>query len=148
MQEADMQRAVTELFNRYARETNKALVGEPDLSALVELYTDSFIGSSPLGVMTGQQGDEFTKALTAGFARYRAIGTRRMTILDVRVEPIDTIHALANVAWRASYSRDGAQKEIDFNNVYLVRIDDGRAKVFGWITGDEDAELRKHGVIA
>ena len=127
--------------------SNAALVGEPDLEAISDLYDDAFIAASPSGVMTGNKGDEFRKAMTAGFAHYREIGTRQMKIRNVRIEPIDALHALARVDWRATYDVDGTQKAIDFTNAYLIRVNNDRATVFGWITGDEDAELRKQGII-
>lgn len=142
-----MQQAVTDLFHRYERQTNGALTGEPDLEALGELYDEAFIGACPSGVVTGKKDDAFRKALAAGFARNKEIGTRRMEVRDLRIEPIDEMHAIAHVSWRATYDVRGTQKTIDFTNAYLTRIANGRARVFGWITGDEEATLRKHGII-
>lgn len=142
-----MQQAIADFFNRYERLTNAALTGKPDMEAIGDLYDDAFIAASPAGIMTGKKDDEFKKAVIAGFARYREIGTRRMDVRNVRVEPIDALHALARVDWRATYDVDGTQKTIDFANAYLTRIDSGRVKVFGWITGDEEGELRSHGII-
>lgn len=142
-----MQQVVTDLFDRYERETNAALAGEPDLEAVSDPYDDAFIAASPSGVTTGKKGEEFNKAMAVGFAHYREIGTQRMEVLDVGVEPIDALHALARVDWRATYDVGGTQKVINFTNVYLTRISNGRRTVFGWITGDENAELRKHGII-
>jgi len=142
-----MQQAVTELFDRYERETNAALAGKPDLKAIGDLYTDSFIGAAPAGVMAGKKDDAFVEALLAGFDHYRAIGTREMFVCDVAVERIDALHALVRVEWQASYDVAGGRKTIDFTNAYLVRIEAEQARVFGWITGDENAELRRHGII-
>ena len=143
----DMKKEVIALFDRYQDQTNAALAGHPDMDAIGDLYEDAFIGASPGGVMAGRKDDEFTKAVAAGFAKYRQIGTRRMDVRNIQVELIDPLHALARVDWRATYDVKGAQKEIDFTNTYLTRVTNGRARVFGWITGDEDAELRKHGII-
>jgi hypothetical protein len=142
-----MQKSITELFDRYESQTNAALTGEPDMVTIGDLYDDAFVGSSPAGVMAGKRDEEFQKALIAGFARNREIGARLMEIQDLRIEPIDAMHALAHVGWRATYDTNGTQKAIDFTNVYLTRVSNGQAKVFGWITGDEQAELRKHGII-
>lgn len=141
-----MRQAVEQLFDRYERLTNAALAGAPDMTAVCDLYEDAFIGSSPTGVMAGRKDESFAAHLAAGFAHNREIGARRMEVLAVRVDPIDAIHALAHVDWRASYDVDGRRTDIDFTNVYLTRLTDGQAKVFGWITGDEAAELSKHGV--
>jgi hypothetical protein len=139
--------AIRDLFDRYERLTNAALSGEPDMAAIVELYDEAFVGSSPAGVMAGRKNDAFEQALAAGFARNRAIGARTMNIRAVRIEPIDERHALAHVDWRAAYDKDGTGKTIDFSNCYLARLGNGEARVFGWITGDEDAALREHGII-
>jgi hypothetical protein len=36
---------------------------------------------------------------------------------------------------------------IDFEVHYFVRTADGKAKIFGWISGDEQTLLREHGII-
>lgn len=139
--------AVSKLFDSYAEIFNAALKGKPDLAALAALYADSFIGAAPAGVMTGSKGKEFDEAMSAGFDRSRKIGTKSMTVQRVDVENIDPIHVMARVDWRATYETSTGEKLIDFTNVYLVRLIDDRATVFGWITGDEDAELKKHGIV-
>jgi len=141
-----MHKAVKELFERYARNFNAALTAEPDLEAIAGLYAETFIAASPAGIMSGRNDDELRKVMAGGFARYRQMGTKKMEVSDLRVTPIDELHGLAHVDWRATYEVDGARKVIDFTNVYLVRIEGTKGKVFGWITGDEDAELRKHGI--
>jgi hypothetical protein len=50
------------------------------------------------------------------------------------------------VEWSATYKAKGQEKVIPFTNVYLVRLEGATAKVFGWITGDEEALLRQHGI--
>ena len=141
-----MHKAVKELFERYARNFNAALTAEPDLEAIAGLYAETFIAASPAGIMSGRNDDELRKVMAGGFARYRQMGTKKMEVSDLRVTPIDELHGLAHVDWHATYEVDGARKVIDFTNVYLVRIEGTKGKVFGWITGDEDAELRKHGI--
>ena len=162
-----MQQAVKELFERYARNFNAALTAEPDLEAIAGLYTETFIAASPAGIMSGKNDDELRKVMADGFARYRGMGTKKMEVRGLRVTPIDELHGLAHVDWHATYDVDGARKLIDFTSdvdwhatydvdgarklidftsAYLVRIDDARGKMFGWITGDENAELKKHGI--
>jgi hypothetical protein len=54
----------------------------------------------------------------------------------------------AHVAWTATYARKNQPDvAIDFDVHYFVRTVDGKSKVFGWVSGDEQALLRKHGVI-
>lgn len=142
-----MHQAIKDLFGRYENETNAALAGTPDMDAVGDLYDEAFIGSSPAGVMAGEKNDKFKEALVDGFAWNREIGARRMEIQNLRIELIDAMHALVRVGWRATYETDGTRRMIDFTNVYLTRTGNGQVRVFGWITGDESAELRKHGII-
>jgi hypothetical protein len=71
-----------------------------------------------------------------------------MRIRDVRLSPIDEHHCVAQVAWTATYARkDQPDVAIDFDVHYFVQKLDGEPKVFGWVSGDEQALLRKHGII-
>ncbi len=71
-----------------------------------------------------------------------------MRIRDVRLSPIDEQHCVAHVAWTATYARkDQRDVTIDFDVHYFVRMLDGEPKVFGWVSGDEQALLRRHGII-
>jgi hypothetical protein len=55
---------------------------------------------------------------------------------------------VAHVAWTATYARkDQPDVAIDFDVHYFVQTLDGEPKVFGWVSGDEQALLRKHGII-
>ena len=61
---------------------------------------------------------------------------------------MDEHHCVAHVAWRATYARKGQPDVgIDFDVHYLVQQLGAEPKVFGWVSGDEQALLREHGVI-
>jgi hypothetical protein len=142
-----MQQAIRDLFGRYEKETSAALGGAPDMAAISDLYEDAFIGAAPAGVIAGNKDEDFRKAIATGFARNREIGARQMEVAGLQADEIDAMHALVRVDWRATYDRDGRQMTIDFTNVYLTRLANGKCRVFGWITGDEEAELRKQGIV-
>jgi hypothetical protein len=58
------------------------------------------------------------------------------------------LERLAYVAWTATYTReDEADKAIDFDVHYLAQQLGGEAKVFGWVSGDEQELLKKHGIV-
>lgn len=141
-----IQSAARELFDRYEREFNTGLTGEADLEAVAALYAEAFIAASPAGVFAGKNDDELRKVSVRGFKHYRETGVQRMNVRNLDVSAIDELHGLARVEWRAIYKVEGAQKVIDFTNVYLVRLEGPSAKVFGWITGDEAEVLRQHGI--
>ena len=143
-----MEVAVRKLFERYQSLFNQALGGDADMDAVASLYASDFIAASPAGVMTGKNDDQLKRVMAQGYARYRAIGTKGMRIRDVRISPIDEHHCLAHVAWTATYAReDRPDTAIDFDVHYLVQKLDDNAKVFGWVSGDEDALLKKHGIV-
>ncbi|MFT4193768.1 hypothetical protein [Ottowia sp.] len=61
---------------------------------------------------------------------------------------MDEHHGVARVAWTALYARPSRPDvAIDFEVHYLVQMLDGaQPRVFGWVSGDEQALLRQHGI--
>lgn len=142
-----METAVKKLFERYEDLFKRALAGAVEMEEVAALYTTDVIAASPAGVRGGKNDDGFLQAMTEGYAHYRAIGTKTMRIRDIRISGIDACHCVAHVAWTATYVRkDGSDVSIDFDVHYLVQVLDGDAKVFGWISGDEQALLKQHGI--
>lgn len=135
-------------FETYARRFNDALEGHFDAEATASQYASEFIAASPAGVAAGRNGKRLRQTLAQGHEYYRAIGTRQMRIRSVRVSPIDDLHCVAHVAWTASYAREGQPDvDIDFDVHYLMQTLAGVPKIFGWITGDEQAVLKAHGIV-
>ena len=143
-----MEASVRKFFERYESSFNQSLGGDMDMDEVAALYASEFIAASPSGVMTGKNDDQLKQVMAQGYAHYRAIGTKEMRIRDVRLSPIDNHHCVAHVAWTATYARkDQPDAAIDFDVHYFVQKLDGEPKVFGWVSGDEQALLRKHGII-
>ena len=143
-----MEAIVRGFFARYESCFNRALRGDQDMEEVAALYASQFIAASPAGVMAGKNDDQLRQLMAEGYARYRAMGTKEMRIRNLRVSPLDAYHCVAHVAWTATYSRkDRPDVAIDFDVHYFVQNLDGKPKVFGWVSGDESALLRKHGII-
>jgi hypothetical protein len=143
-----MEASVRKFFERYESFFNQSLGGEMDMGEVAALYASEFIAASPAGVMAGKNDDQLKQVMAQGYARYREIGTKEMRIRNVRLSPIDDHHCVAHVAWTATYTRkDQPDAAIDFDVHYFVQRLDGEPKVFGWVSGDEQALLRKHGII-
>lgn len=71
-----------------------------------------------------------------------------MTLRAVRIDPIDEHHCVAHVAWTATYDRGPAPDAcIDFDVHYFMQQLDGEPRIFGWVSGDEQALLRQHGIL-
>jgi hypothetical protein len=142
-----MEAAVRGLFERYERFFNRSLGGKVDMNEFASLYASEFIGASPAGVRTGKNDDQFKQAMAQGYDHYRAIGTKEMRIRNIHLSPIDEIHCVAHVSWTATYARkDRPDVAIDFDVHYLVQMLSGGPKVFGWVSGDEQALLKQHGI--
>ena len=135
-------------FQRYERFFMQSLHGEIDGDEMAELYAADFIAASPIGVLAGKNDARFRQALAAGYEQYRAIGTKGMHVRSVGMSQIDELHCVAHVAWTASYeAADKRQIDIDFDVHYLMQERDGKLRIFGWISGNEQELLKQYGVI-
>jgi hypothetical protein len=143
-----METSVRQLFERYERFFKRSLGGDIDMEEVASLYASDFIAATPAGVMTGKNDDQLKQGMAQGYEHYRAIGTKEMRVRNVRLSPIDEHHCVAHVAWTATYARKSRSDiAIDFDVHYLVQTLDREPKVFGWVSGDEQALLRKHGIV-
>lgn len=143
-----MDEAVRELFELYQNFFKRSLAADLDKKEVAELYASEFIAASPAGVMAGKNDETLVQAMAQGYEHYREIGTQEMRIRGLRLSPIDDLHCVAHVSWTATYVRDDLpETAIDFDVHYLVQILNGSAKVFGWVSGDEQALLKQHGII-
>lgn len=143
-----MESSVRKFFERYENLFNRSLRGDTDMDEVASLYASDFIAASPAGVVNGKNDEQLKQVMAQGYARYRAMGTKEMRIRSVRISPIDEHHCVAHVAWTATYARkDQPDVAIDFDVHYFVQKLDEEPKVFGWVSGDEQALLRKHGVL-
>lgn len=142
-----MEKLVRELFERYAKLNAEGLAGTVDLDEVAGLYASDFISATPAGVLGGKNDAALKDVMAKGFERQRAIGTGSMVIRHLRMTMIDDLHCIAHVAWTGAYARpEGPDVKIDFEVHYLVQVINGAAKVFGWISGDETAVLKQHGI--
>jgi hypothetical protein len=143
-----LEASVRAFFKRYESFFNQSLGGDMDMDEVAGLYASEFIAASTAGVMIGKNDEQLKQVMTQGYARYRAIGTKEMRIRNIRLSAIDDHHCVAHVAWRATYARKGQPDvAVDFEVHYFVQKLDGEPKVFGWVSGDEEALLRRHGII-
>jgi hypothetical protein len=143
-----METAVRDLFARYQRFFNRALDSAVDLDEGTSFYASAFIAASPAGVVAGKNDDQLGRIMEQGYKRYRATGTKEMRMRDVRLSLMDEHHCVAHVAWTAIYARqDAPDISIDFDVHYLVQKLNGEPKIFGWVSGDEQALLKEYGIV-
>ncbi|TRD00415.1 nuclear transport factor 2 family protein [Mesorhizobium sp. WSM4303] len=140
--------AVQKFFKAYEKIYNDAIADKVDLNDVADMYSAGFVSVTPAAIMVGENGQPLKDMMKKGFEAYRAIGSKKMTCTDVSVTPIDQDHCVVKVDWSGDYQRkDGKPVTIDFAINYLVEKGDDELKVFGWISGDEQAEFRKHGLM-
>ena len=144
----DKEKELEFFFNRYAERFNQALQGVTvDAKEVAASFATCFVEASPLGVICGKNDDEFLKVIPQGHAFYKAIGVISMTILSNAITFLDTLHAMAKVRWRCDCKRtDNVFIALEFDVIYFVQINEG-VKILAYITGDEQAALKEHGLI-
>ena len=136
------------VIESYERAFGRALAGEGSVDEVAALFASEFVVSSRKSVATGTK-DDFKRGMAQNLDRYRERGLRSKRLKALRVTTIDQVHAVAHVTWTFTYARaSGADVSIDADTHYLVRAQDGDAKVFGWVfSADGEAVLRQHGVV-
>ncbi|MDR0786677.1 MAG: nuclear transport factor 2 family protein [Gemmatimonadota bacterium] len=143
-----MQADTARFFEDYVAAFNGALHELSDFEAVRAAFASCFVGAGPAGVVCGQNDSSFLEYLRNGYAFYRSIGTRRMILLRVEETLIDATHRMARVFYSSEYARhDGTMVTIDFDVTYMLRFADGTPRIFAFVTGDEQAALREHGLI-
>jgi hypothetical protein len=141
---------VRALFDAYGKRSDDALQNPPkeDVDGVTNSFAAYFVESSPRGVMGGANDGTFRAMIPKGFAHYRAVGGKHMTIKGIRVIELDRLHAVADVDWQFDYvNKAGKAGQVTFTNFYFITIADGSAKVFAYVTPDEDQAMQDHGLI-
>lgn len=137
-------------FESYARRSSDALLDPPreDLEGMVDSFADYFVGSSPAGVRGGANDAELRAMIPRGFEAYRKMGGKRMAVTGVDVTVLDDLHVMATIGWVFDYVRpgDGKSGSVAFTNRYFLTYASGAPKVFAYITPDEQAAMREHGL--
>jgi hypothetical protein len=143
-----METGVRKLFELYEQVFRNGLRGSINMNEVASLYAPEFIAATPAGVVTGKNDEQLQQVMAKGYAHYRAVGMKDMRFRELRISPIDEQHCVAHVAWTATYARNNQPDvAIDFEVHYFVQELSSELKVFGWVSGDEQALLKQHGVI-
>ena len=139
---------INDFFKGYEAGFNTALQGKPDTDRTAAAFADCFIAANPAGVTCGKNDDLFRKAIPAGYDFYKTIGIKTMQILSSSISVLDDFHAINKVRWKAVFeTKEGKKGVINFNVIYFLQLINQQAKMFGYITGDEQAAMKEHGLI-
>lgn len=138
---------IRQFFADYEKAFEKGIAGKPDVMGTVNSFAHVFVEASPLGIIGGTNDNKFRDAIPKGFDFYRKIGTKSMTIEKIDITAIDAYHYQAKVHWKAHYEQTKLQVDIEFDVIYLLQYLNNKLEIFAYITGDEQAALRNHGLI-
>jgi hypothetical protein len=146
---ADLREQTESFFSRYGELTNAGITdGKADTGALAACFAPCFVASSPQGVFGGDGGEKLEQVIGDSIANYRRIGATAFSIDAIEIIDVDPLHTMARVSWRFDYKRpsDGKLGTIRFANEYFVSFAGGAPKIFAWVTPDEQAALKEHGL--
>ena len=139
-----------ELFEDYGRISNEALEdpSSMDIDRMTAFFAAYCVGSTPQGVFGGPNDEKFHEVIPQGFAHYRNVGGKEMRITGISVTPLNDLHAVAEVGWDFAYvNKAGASGNIRFTNYYFITFADGQARIFAYVTGDEEKAMKVHGLV-
>jgi len=138
-----------EFFHRHADTFSRILTGELDATRLGDSYAESFVAASANGIVqAGHHDERFSEALRDSTEFYRRIGTRRMQVRGVQPQALDDEHDQVRVAFRTDHRRpDGHELGLEFEVTYLLQRREGGPRIFAFVTGDEMALYRAHGLV-
>lgn len=140
---------IEDFFTSYEQHFNDSLTGHTDNinEIMANSFADCFVESSPAGVNCGKNDDQFANVIRQGIGFYKSIGSLSMHITEKEITLIDDLHAMCKISWIYAYRKDGKEGTIDFVVYYFVRTPDEGIKIFAYIAGDEQKELKARGLI-
>lgn len=141
--------AIERFFEAYAVRFARALAdpGGIDVEATAGAFADCFVAATPQGVGCAKNDETFRAQIPEGYEFYRRIGTRSMAVAKLAPSQLDAWHWVVRVGWTAGYDNGKRIGEISFEVIYLLRMTDAGPKIFAYITGDEEGQLRALGLL-
>lgn len=137
-------------FRSYADAYTRSLKGDVEVDLIRSFFAETVLALGVDGSLnaaaTGDQA--FGDMLIGMYGFYKAMGTRRMTVDRVDVSPLYQNHDRVQVFYRADFLKpDGSAVTIPFDLVYLVQRRDSGPAIFAFISADEMALYRRHGLV-
>lgn len=135
-------------FDAYAERFNTGLnSGKADVTGTIQSFANCFIEASPVGIICGDNDDEFKKKIPEGYQFYKQAGITSMDIISKEITLLDELHAMAKVHWSCTYNKSNKNGTIEFDVIYFLQTQNNQPKIFAYITGDEQQALKDHGLI-
>ena len=140
---------IERFFEEYAAQFARALADPPevDAGATAAAFADCFVEAGPRGVHCGKNDDAFQAQIPQGYAFYRGIGVRSMSVASLAPSQLDERHWGVRVGWSAAYDTGERAGTVEFEVLYFLQMTGDGPKIFAYITGDEEGELRRLGLV-
>src|SRR5687768_17223115 len=104
MEIMDVSARIENFFDRYAERFNRFLVEDVvDIEETAGRFSDWFIESSPVGVISAKNDEQFKARIPKGYAFYKAIGISSMDIISKVITVLDDYHAMVKVHWNSTF---------------------------------------------
>jgi len=109
-----MDQRVKEFFLQYQRANSSS-----DVSAVGELYADTFMFGGPNGVQTVKK-DDFLRVIPKMKAHFSSIGLFETQLQSVETSPISSKYLLAKATWRMTIRNSSGHKHVDTFATYIL----------------------------
>jgi ketosteroid isomerase-like protein len=109
-----MDQRVKEFFLQYQRANSST-----DVSAVGELYADTFMFGGPNGVQTVKK-DDFLRVIPKMKAHFSSIGLFETQLQSVETSPISSKYLLAKATWRMTIRNSSGHKHVDTFATYIL----------------------------
>jgi ketosteroid isomerase-like protein len=109
-----MEQRVKEFFLEYEKANSYS-----DVSAIGNLYADTFMFAGPNGVQAVKNAD-FLKAVPKMKMHFSSRGLSETKLQSVEAKPLDSKYLLATVVWRMKISNSSGRKDVDASATYVL----------------------------
>jgi hypothetical protein len=109
-----MDQQVREFFLRYERANSAS-----NVSAIGDLYADTFMFGGPNGVQAVKK-DDFLKVIPKMKAHYSSMGLSETQLQTVEETPLSSRYLLAKTAWRMTIQNSSGHKHIETFATYIL----------------------------
>lgn len=144
---ADINDQIEQFFEAYEKRLAEGLAGNAVAEETAKAFADFFVEASPVGIIGGENNQEFRDRVPKGYDFYRSTGITKMEIRQLDITELNELHYMVEVYWESFYEKDGQPDSIEFSVIYFLQHLNGTLKVFAYITGDEQAILKERGLV-
>jgi hypothetical protein len=112
--EEQMDQPVKEFFLQYERANSSS-----DVSAIGDLYADTFLFGGPNGVQAVKK-EDFLKVIPKMKSHFSSMGLSETQLQTVEANPLDSKYLLAKVVWGMNFRNSSGSKHLEALATYVL----------------------------